>query len=92
MAQSRVRVPADHARRRRDGVLGRDRARGHRRRADGSLIGTAADGPTAPSGRVGDWRVRMVDRVGATKHLRYGERAGREPEAGTELPPADGEG
>lgn len=53
MAQSRVRVPADRARRRRDGVLGRDRARG--RGAGGA--GTAA----APAGRIEYARVRRGD-------------------------------
>ncbi|MYF28664.1 MAG: hypothetical protein F4169_07340 [Gammaproteobacteria bacterium] len=37
MAQPGVRVPADRARRRRHGVLGRERARGHRRGAGGAF-------------------------------------------------------
>ena len=62
MAQPGVRVPADRARRRRDGVLGRESARGYRRRADRSLIGAGANGAAAPAGRVGDARLRLGDR------------------------------
>ena len=54
MAESRVRVPADRARRRRDGVLGRERARGHGCGVGGALTGVEAGVVAEPAGRDGN--------------------------------------
>ena len=56
MAQSRIRVPTACARRRRHGVLGRERARGGGRRAGEAVTGAGAG--VAPVGRVERSRMR----------------------------------